>query len=251
MTAGRSRSHPRTAARHAFSLTLYITQRESYWRTAPLVAARSGHPMTRLGRDGVTRVPPSRTLYPISAMRATWMRRGRSVHRQRVLPGTRRARHPARNLRQVGPVVAAEAAQESLLLPPRDPREGGALDGQPRPDRRAAVEQRQPSQARASPAYIGLRLSRYGPRRSRYCGVSPDSSVHPRGAAWQWAASAHVISPAPAATATSPAPRTAGLLAGRPARSSSRDNSNGTTACNATAPAVQTSTPAGLGMRFT
>ena len=63
---------------------------------------------------------------------------------------------------------------------------------------------------------------------------------------------AHAISPAPAATVTSPAPRTAaGLRAGRSARSSNRDNSNGTTACNATAPAVQTSTPAGLGMRFT
>ena len=82
--------------------------------------------------------------------------------------------------------------------------------------------------------------------------MGPDSSAHLRGAAWQWAASAHAISPAPAATVTSPAPRTAaGLLAGWPSRSPSRDNSNGTTACNATAPAVQASTPAGLGMRFT
>jgi hypothetical protein len=180
------------------------------------------------------------------------MRRGRFMHRQRVLPGARRARHPARNLGQVGPVVAAEAAQESLLLPPHDPRERGALDGQSRPDRRAAVEQRPAKPDNSLPAYIGLRLSRYGPRRSRYGGVNPDSSAHPRGAAWQWAASAHVISPAPAATVTSPAPRVAGCLrAGRPARSPNRASSNGTTTCIATAPTVQTSTPAGLGTCLT
>jgi hypothetical protein len=41
------------------------------------------------------------------------------------------------------------------------------------------------------------------------------------------------------------------LRAGRRARSSKRDNSNGTTACIATALAIHTSTPAGLGMRLT
>src|SRR5207247_9236141 len=87
----------------------------------------AGHPMTRVGRNGVTRVPPSKTLHPISATRATRIRPGRSIHRQRVLPGARRARHPARNLRKAGPVAAAEPAQDTLLIPPHDHSEGWDL----------------------------------------------------------------------------------------------------------------------------
>src|SRR5260370_28464726 len=52
------------------------------------------------------------------------------------------ARYPARHVRKVGLVLVTEAAQEQPLLPGHDPREGGALEGQPRPDSRAAVEQR-------------------------------------------------------------------------------------------------------------
>src|SRR5260221_2879429 len=81
--------------------------------------------------------------------------------------------------------------------------------------------------------------------------MSPDSGATPCGAAWPWAASAHAISPAPAPTVTSPVPRAAGLLAGGPARPPSTDNSNGTTACIATAPSALTSTAAGLGIRLT
>jgi hypothetical protein len=80
--------------------------------------------------------------------------------------------------------------------------------------------------------------------------VSPDSSGHPCGAALPWAASGHAISPPPAATVTIPLPRAAGLPAGALARPPNTGNSNGTTACIATAPSVQTSTPAGLGIRF-
>ncbi len=81
--------------------------------------------------------------------------------------------------------------------------------------------------------------------------MSPDPSAHPCGAAPPWAANAHAISPAPAATVTSPVPRVAGPLADAPAQPPSTDDSKGTTACIATAPSVQTSRPAGLGIRFT
>ena len=99
--------------------------------------------------------------------------------------------------------------------------------------------------------YIGLRLRRYGPARTRYSAADGGCSAQPRGAAWYWAANAHAISDAPAATVSSPAHRTAGgILAGGPARPPSRDSSNGIAACIATAPSVQPSSPAALGMRW-
>jgi hypothetical protein len=62
----------------------------------------------------------------------------------------------------------------------------------------------------------------------------------------------HAISDAPAATISSPALRTAGLvLPGGSTRSPSRDSSSGITPCIATAPSIQTSVPAARGMRFT
>lgn len=93
---------------------------------------------------------------------------------------------------------------------------------------------------------------RYGALRSSCLGVGRGCSSQPRGAASRCAASAHSITVAPAPTVTSPMPRTTGfVLSFRATRSPSRDSSNGTTACIATAPSVQTSMPTARGMRFT
>lgn len=93
---------------------------------------------------------------------------------------------------------------------------------------------------------------RYGALRSSCLGMGRDCSSQPRGAASWCAASAHSITVAPAPTVTSPMPRTTGfVLSFRATRSPSRDSSNGTTACIATAPSVQTSMPTARRMRFT
>ena len=168
--------------------------------------------------------------------------------RRRDVPGNQRG-----TSRQVGPVVLAEAVQQLPLLPAHDHRKCGAQAHQPRPDGRAGIDQ-----SSARPGNSLSRLHRIaaqpvnGRPRNKYPGVSPDSSSHPWGAAALWAANAHAISAAPAATATSPAWRAAGFdLPGRPARPPSRDNWYGTAACNAAAPSAQPRTPVALGMRFT
>jgi hypothetical protein len=131
------------------------------------------------------------------------------MHRQRVLPGARRVRHPARNLRQVGPVAAAEAAQEPLLLPPHDsPRRRRTR--WPAPPRQAGGRKTAPSQARQQP-----------PRRTSDCG-SADTAHAAAGTAARTqipaptlAAPSHSGRPAPTPSAPRPPPPSP---ARRPAR---------------------------------